>query len=218
MSLSSQIHMQELQGLARILHNVLFYDPTTDLIESLIEHEVIESWPTFSDSRAEVDAKAQIQAYLHAWSDEKTLALKLDYGQLFYGPGEPSAVPWGSVYLSEKQLLNGESTQALMAFYQQQGVSFELDSNQPVDHLGLFFAVLDQMLGQLAIEENEALRDTLTILLQQHLLPWSERCLSLMNQYAETHFYKGFATLTQAYLEEVCRVLQIVPMPTQLYR
>lgn len=215
---SSQINMQEFQGLARILHNVLFYDPTTDLIENLVEHKVIESWPTFSGSQTEIDAKTQIQAYLHAWSDDQTLALKLDYGQLFYGPGEPSAVPWGSVYLSEKQLLNGESTQALMAFYQQQGVSFELDSNQPVDHLGLFFAVLDQMFGQLAIEENEALGNSLVILLQQHLLPWSERCLVLMNQHAQTNFYKGFASLTQAYLDEVCRVLQIVPMPTQLYR
>ena len=127
-------------------------------------------------------------------------------------------MPWGSVYLSEKQLLNGESTQELMSFYQQQGIEFDLDSNQPVDHIGLFFAVLDQMFGQLAIEENEALRSTLVILLQQHLLPWSNRCLSLIQQHAETDFYRGIATLTQAYLDEVCRVLQIVPMPVQLYR
>ncbi len=218
MSPSSQVNMYELQGLARILHNVLFYDPTTDLIENFIEHQVIESWPTFSDSQAEVDAKAQIQGYLHAWKNDKALSLKLDYGQLFYGPGEPSAVPWGSVYLEEKQLLNGESTQALMAFYQQQGVSFELDSNQPVDHIGLFFAVMDPMLGQLAKEENQDINNTLTILLQQHLLPWASRCLTLMEQNAQTDFYKGFAILTQAYLDQLSHMLKIVPVSARLFR
>ncbi|MDD8059023.1 MULTISPECIES: TorD/DmsD family molecular chaperone [Shewanella] len=218
MSQSTQMNMQEFQSLARILHNVLFYDPTTELLENLIKYQVIESWPMFSGSQAEAQAKTQIQAYLQTWNNEQTLALKLDYGQLFYGPAEPSAVPWGSVYLSEKQLLNGESTQELMVFYQQQGVSFELDSNQPVDHIGLFFAVLDQMFAQLAIDENETLRSTLIILLQQHLLPWSARCLSLVQQHAQTDFYRGFAIFAQAYLDEVCRELQIVPLATQLYR
>jgi len=208
----------EYQGVARILHNVLFYDPSVDLIGSFIAHKSIESWPDYGLDDNESKAKQLIKNYLKHWSPEQQLSLKLDYGQLFYGPGEPSAAPWGSVYLSEKQLLNGESTQVLMSFYRERGIRFDLDSNQPIDHLGLFFAVLDQIFGQLSEEDSPELTGTCIILLQQHLLPWSGRCLELMHLQAESDFYRGGALLAQSYLDELSRSLQIVPISAQLFR
>lgn len=208
----------EYQGIARILHNVLFYDPSVDLIGSFIAHKSIDSWPDYSQDKNESLAKQLINNYLKHWSQEQSLSLKLDYGQLFYGPGDPSAAPWGSVYLSEKQLLNGESTQSLMRFYRERGIAFDLDSNQPIDHLGLFFAVLDQIFGQLSEEDTPELTGTCIILLQQHLLPWSDRCLELMHHHAESDFYRGIALLTKCYLDELTRSLQIVPISTQLFR
>ncbi len=206
----------EYQGVARILHNVLFFDPSIDLIGSFIAHKSIDSWPDYSQDESK--AKQSINNYLKHWSPEQSLSLKLDYGQLFYGPGDPSAAPWGSVYLSEKQLLNGESTQSLMTFYRERGITFELDSNQPIDHLGLFFAVLDQIFGQLSEEDNSELTGTCIILLQQHLLPWSDRCLELMHHHAESDFYRGIAELTKCYLDELTKSLQIVPIQAQLFR
>lgn len=211
--------LEEYQGLACILHNVLFFDPTAALIEGFKQHQVVESWPDYSETNEDETAKSLISSYLSSWSEDKLLPLKLDYAQLFYGPGEPTAAPWGSVYLSERQLLNGESTQALMQFYQEQQVSFDLDSNQPVDHLGLFFAVLDQIFTQLQQEEDsEILRHSAGILLQQHLLPWSGRCLEFMFNHATTDFYKGIALLTQNYLDEIAKALNVVPVTKQLFR
>ncbi|MGI2039505.1 TorD/DmsD family molecular chaperone [Shewanella frigidimarina] len=209
----------EYQGIARILHNVLFNDPTPELIQGFIEHDVAQSWPPFTESAKESSGRELLANYLGQWTEDKQQALKLDYAQLFYGPGEPNAVPWGSVYLSERQLLNDKSTMALKAFYHEQGISFELDSNQPVDHIGLFFAVLDQMFTQWdQTEDNEPLERSCMILLQQHLLPWSGRCLELMNEHARTDFYRGIAMLTQAYLDRLIQRLNLVPMTARLYR
>lgn len=208
----------EYQGVARILHNVLFFDPSIDLIGSFIAHKSIDSWPDYSHDESELQAKELIKNYLKHWSPEQKLSLKLDYGQLFYGPGDPSAAPWGSVYLSEKQLLNGESTLSLMNFYRERGIRFELGSNQPIDHLGLFFAVLDQIFGQLSEEGNPELTGICIVLLQQHLLPWSDRCLELMHHHAESDFYRGIALLTKSYLEQLTKSLQIVPISAQLFR
>jgi TorA maturation chaperone TorD len=208
----------EYQGLARILHNVLFYDPSVELIGSFIAFKTIDSWPEYSNDDCESQAKKLINNYLKYWSPEQRLSLKLDYGQLFYGPGEPTAAPWGSVYLSEKQLLNGDSTQSLMTFYRERGITFDLDSNQPIDHLGLFFAALDPIFGQLAEEDNPELVGSCIILLQQHLLPWSDRCLELMHQHAESDFYRGIALLTKSYLDELTKSLHIVPISAQLFR
>lgn len=219
MSLLNKQEIQEFQGIARILHHALFNDPSPGFIQDLIDHDVIQSWPDFTHSALETQGKTLLTDYLTQWSPAQQQALKLDYGQLFYGPGEPSAVPWGSVYLSERQLLNDKSTLALKAFYQEQGIGFSLDSNQPVDHIGLFFAVLDQMLNQWAqSEEKETTARSCIILLQQHLLPWSGRCLTLMQQHATTDFYRGIALLSQAYLEGLMQRLQLVPISARLYR
>ncbi|QQX79864.1 molecular chaperone TorD family protein [Shewanella sp. KX20019] len=219
MSLLSENEILEYQGIARILHNVLFNDPTPELIQSFIEHHAAQSWPQFTASERETSGRKLLLAYLGQWTSEKQQALKLDYAQLFYGPGEPNAVPWGSVYLSERQLLNDKSTLALKAFYQEHGISFKLETNQPVDHIGLFFAVLDQMFSQWTLtEDNEPLTRSCMILLQQHLLPWSDRCLELMIEHAETDFYRGIALLTQAYLEGLTQRLNLLPMTARLYR
>ncbi|MCZ4337896.1 molecular chaperone [Shewanella colwelliana] len=219
MSSLTEHELIEYQGIARILHNVLFNDPTPELIQKFIEHNVAQSWPEFTGSARESSGRELLSNYLGQWTADKQQALKLDYAQLFYGPGEPNAVPWGSVYLSERQLLNDKTTLALKAFYQEQGIGFELDTNQPVDHIGLFFAVLDQMLTQWAqTEDSEAIERSCMILLQQHLLPWSGRCLELMTEHARTDFYRGIALLTQAYLEGLIQRLNLVPMTARLYR
>ncbi|MDX1281035.1 molecular chaperone TorD family protein [Shewanella colwelliana] len=219
MSSLTEHELIEYQGIARILHNVLFNDPTPELIQKFIEHNVAQSWPEFTGSAQESSGRELLSNYLGQWTNKQQQSLKLDYAQLFYGPGEPNAVPWGSVYLSERQLLNDKTTLALKAFYQEQGISFELDTNQPVDHIGLIFAVLDQMLTQWAkTEDSEAIERSCMILLQQHLLPWSGRCLELMTEHAKTDFYRGIAQLTQAFLAGLIQRLNLVPMTVRLYR
>ncbi|MGL4837053.1 MAG: TorD/DmsD family molecular chaperone [Shewanella sp.] len=221
------IDFLEYQGLARILHHCLIRYPEQKLIQDLKECDIAGSWPEFGLREQNRAGRQLLGGYLQQMTlnamgemDAATLIeLKLDYGQLFFGPGEPNAVPQGSVYLSEEQLFNDRSTMALIDFYRANGIELQMDFPQPIDHIGLFFAVLDQSFGRLAAEpNNQALTRMIQVLLQLHLLPWAFRCFELAHQYAATDFYRGLALLGYDFLQQLQQDFQILPIATRLYR
>lgn len=219
MSSDNRFDFEAGQGLARILHNVLLNYPTAEMVDSFNVHGVAETWPEFSHSSDNKAGRAALIAYLSQWSADQLNELKLDYGQLFFGPGEPNAMPWGSVYLGEQQLLNDKSTVELMGFYQQHGISFSLEYKQPLDHIALFFAVIDQLLGLLVVNPNdESVRRTLSVLLQQHMLPWSHRCFELAIEHAQTDFYRGIAYLALDFQKVLAEEFNLVAMSARLHR
>ncbi|QFU20641.1 molecular chaperone TorD family protein [Shewanella eurypsychrophilus] len=209
----------DLQAIARVLHNVLLDYPSETSIDCLAENRLGDTWPNLTHSKENQQGKVLLDRFLAKWNPEQINELKLDYGQLFFGPGEPTAMPWGSVYLGEEQLLNDKSTIALMAFYKQNGISFELAQNQPLDHIALFYAVLDQLLSQLVAEpSNKAVYETMVILIQQHMLPWSGRCLTLAVENAQTDFYKGIALLALDFQAALISEFNIIPVATRLFK
>ncbi|MEC4728737.1 molecular chaperone TorD family protein [Shewanella sp. D64] len=210
---------QELQGIARVLHNVFLSYPSEEMIHTFVEDRLDESWPQLAGSENNRQGKVLLQAFFSQWKPEQLTELKLDYGQLFFGPGEPTAMPWGSVYVGEQQLLNDKSTLELMAFYKQHEISFKLDYHQPLDHIGLFYGVIDQLLGMLLLEpENQQAKETLVVLLQRHMLPWSGRCLQLAKTHATTDFYKGIALLAEDFEAVLSNQFKLVPMSMRLFR
>ncbi|QQX78977.1 molecular chaperone TorD family protein [Shewanella sp. KX20019] len=213
----------EYQGLARILHHCLIRHPEAELVQGLKDCDVAGSWPEFAHREQNIQGREAFAAFLQQWpnddNSEQLIELKLDYGQLFFGPGEPNAVAQGSVYLSEAQLLNDRSTMALKDFYQVHGVDVDMDYPQPVDHIALFFAVLDQTFGRLEVEsDNLALIRFTQVLLQQHFLPWAYRCFELALAHANTDFYRGIALLGNDLLLQMQQDFQLVPKETRLYR
>ncbi|MCL1139004.1 TorD/DmsD family molecular chaperone [Shewanella pneumatophori] len=223
----SSIDFVEYQGLARILHHCLIRYPEADFIQGLKECDVAGSWPEFGGREQNRTGRQLLGDFLEQWStdveaaefEKAVITLKLDYGQLFFGPGEPTAVPHGSVYLCEEQLINDRTTVELMDFYRAHGVELQLDYKQPMDHIGLFFAVLDQTFGRLQTEtDNQALLRFTQVLLQQHLLPWAFRCCELAVEHARTDFYRGIALLTSDFLAQLQQDFQIVALDKRLYR
>ncbi|NKF52740.1 molecular chaperone TorD [Shewanella sp. WXL01] len=220
--------LQELQAVARILHNVLIDYPSEQSVNYFVKHNLAQQWPNFHDENpantTDCDqGKLLLQKYLTNWHADKITDLKLDYGQLYFGPGEPKAMPWGSVYLGEQGILNDDSTIALMDFYKQQGVSFELKHQQPVDHIALFYAVIDQLIEMMltAVADNEdsnGTQRTLCILLQQHLLTWSGRCHELAQQHAQTDFYRAIAMLAADFEQALANTLKVIPVTQRLFR
>ncbi|MFC1520464.1 molecular chaperone [Pseudomonadota bacterium] len=209
----------ELQAIARLLHNVLLDYPTEDSIQYFVSNQLNLTWPALQDSEANKQGKSLLGQFFSQWHPEQINNIKLDYGQLYFGPGEPNAMPWGSTYLGEQQILNDDSTISLMNFYKQLGISFELKFNQPVDHIALFYAVIDQLLQQLIDEpDNKPAKEALMVLLQQHMLPWSGRCHELAIKHAETDFYKGIALLASDFENVLAKTLNIIPMPMRLFR
>ena len=210
---------QELQAIARVLHNVFLSYPDEEMINTFVENQLDETWPELTGSETNQQGKKLLNSFFSQWQLEQLTELKLDYGQLFFGPGEPTAMPWGSVYLGEQQLLNDRTTLELMAFYKQHEISFKLDYHQPLDHIGLFYGVIEQLLGMLLLEsENQQAKDTLVVLLQRHMLPWSGRCLQLAKTHATTDFYKGIALLAEDFEAVLSNQFKLVPMPMRLFR
>ncbi|MEC4727447.1 molecular chaperone TorD family protein [Shewanella sp. D64] len=209
----------ELQAIARVLHNVFLSYPDEAMMDNFIVSQLDETWPELTSSDTHHQGIALLKSFFSQWQPEKITELKLDYGQLFFGPGEPAAMPWGSVYLGEQQLLNDKSTVELMAFYKHHEISFKLDYHQPLDHIALFYGVIDQLLDLLILEpDNKRAQDTLVVLLQRHMLLWSGRCLVLSKTHAETDFYKGVALLAEDFEMVLVNQFKLVPMPMRLYK
>ncbi|PKG59159.1 molecular chaperone, partial [Shewanella sp. GutDb-MelDb] len=182
----------EFQAIARVLHNVLMRYPNFESIQSFKDSNLGGNWPQLANSKYYKEGKCLLSLYCRTWSSVKLNDLKLDYGQLFYGPGKPVAMPWGSIYLGEQQLLNDDSTLSLKRFYKKNEISFDLEYNQPSDHIALIYAALDRLLEQAAENmENENVLDIIKVLMLQHMLPWTSRCLELIIKHANTDFYKG---------------------------
>lgn len=208
------VDFEVLQGMARVLSNVLYNYPDEAQLDKFSAGELGDRWPVNSSM------SERLQQVLNLWQqaspDERSeliLGLKVDYGQLFFGPASPKSAPWGSVYTSATGLLNERSTLELMDFLRSNGIDVKTAYTQPVDHIGLIFAVIDQLLQELVADpQNPRARALLHTLLQQHLLPWSGRCLGLAQQHAETDYYRCFAKLADDFLKQLSDLFGIVPV------
>jgi TorA maturation chaperone TorD len=213
--------LQDLQAIANVLHSVLTVYPESDLINTFKQQDIVENWPKLLATDPDNKGLTHLKAYIDQWTDneEELLKLKLEYGVLFYGPGTPLAAPWGSAYTSSSQLLNDHSTITLKRFYAANNINIDMKMNEPVDHIGLIFAVLSFLLNKAAEEpQNSYLQQAINELLEQHLLPWAYRCLELAYSHAETDYYRGFSILAREYLLYLEQTFELTPKKIAIYR
>jgi TorA maturation chaperone TorD len=213
--------LNELKAISNILHSVLMIYPEAELLNQFKEQNLAKDWPRLTNSKRESQALDELSRFLTQWSDnnDALIKLKLDYGTVFYGPNTPKATPWGSTYLSPSQLLNDSSTIELTQFYIQHGINIKAESNEPIDHIGLFMAVLSFLLER--IIENPDVDDyklVFTELLEVHLLPWSRRCLQLADENADSDYYKGFSKLGLEFFDYLIEVFNLQVKIRSIYR
>lgn len=201
--------LQNLQGIANVLQKVLLQLPDAQLINEFKANELAACWPRLTGSARESRALEGLAQFCLTWGDtsDELIAVQLDYGKLFNGPGTPVAAPWGSVYQSASGLLNEASTLELMAFYRRHQINIDFGRNEPVDHIGLVLAVIAYLLDKLAhtAEPGQAAPEQVAYVLQSllklHVLPWVTECLSLAEHHAQTGFYLSLAALGKEYFE-----------------
>ncbi|MBB1383034.1 molecular chaperone TorD family protein [Shewanella sp. SR41-2] len=213
--------LQDLQAIANVLHSVLTIYPESDVINTFKHQDIVENWPKLLATDSDHKGLTYLKAYLAQWEgeEEELIKLKLDYGMLFYGPGTPLAAPWGSAYTSSSQLLNDFSTVTLKQFYAANDINIGMRTNEPLDHIGLIFAVLSFLLNK-AMEEpqNPYFQKAINELLEQHLLPWAYRCLDLAYSHAETDYYKALSILAKEYLLYLEKTFELNPKRIAIYR
>ncbi|MGL5666913.1 MAG: TorD/DmsD family molecular chaperone [Shewanella sp.] len=213
--------LQELKAISNILHSVLMIYPEAELLNKFKEQKLAQNWPRLTQSKREVQGLGELYRFLTNWNGtyDELIKLKLDYGSIFYGPETPKATPWGSTYLSPSQLLNDSSTIELKKFYAKHGINIKAESNEPIDHIGLFMAIINFILGK--IIENPDIDDyrlVLTDLLEIHLLPWGKRCLKLAVENADTDYYKGFSKLGMEFLDYLTEYFHLQVKIRSIYR
>ncbi len=190
----------------RTLGSLLYHPPLSQhnvaLLEALAKSDWAADWPV---SISESTVGLIRQGLDSTWRQQLAMA----YQQLFIGPDALPAPPWGSVYLDRESVLFGESTLALRQWLHQQGIAALSPPTEPEDHIGLLL-----MLAAWLAENNT---EALAVLLEQHLLPWAGRYLTLLEAGAGHPFYQGVAQLAQATLADWRQRCRAEPCSSRLY-
>lgn len=175
----------------RTLGMLLYYPPLSTTNASLLEVLTSSAWEHEWPPIAGLEnAAALIRQGLGApWRN----TLEATYQRLFIGPHALPAPPWGSVYLDPEGVLFGESTLALRRWLEEANIAVDKREGEPEDHIGLLL-----LLAAWLADNNPSL---LNDLVGQHVLTWSGRYLTLLEQGAGHPFYQGMAQLTRLTLE-----------------
>lgn len=105
------------------------YEPDRDL---LVEERVCENlWALMQECAPEAAMAASSMAV--ALQEQSQEQLSIDYAALFVGPFTLIAAPYGSVYMDQGRRVMGDSTLDVLRFYQEAGLSVDVD--EPADHV-----------------------------------------------------------------------------------
>ncbi|EJD6044062.1 molecular chaperone [Providencia rettgeri] len=192
--------------LLRILGACFYYSPQSETLKNLFP--VLPEIPTLYSWQ---DAE-QIQELCTKLSAIQADEISYDYSILFEGQGSMPAPPWGSVYLEHDNTVMGESTAEYRNFLQSKGLVTNTGVREPEDQFGLIMMAI----SALAEQGQEA---AITVLFEQHLLPWAYRYLALVQQSkTETLFYPCLAQITEIYLKSLQQELGLSPAKVELFR
>ena len=197
-------YVAELMAVSRLFSTFYVEGPSERFVRSLIAHDAAAHWPVHGDDERYVNALTKLSHALTAWRPSDTTVLQSEHAELFVGPGPQKAPPWGSVYLSEERLLMGPSTLALERFLKTRGIHYVLKENQPLDHIGLCFGILaqllEQRLGEVAGGDEVAAEEAIQTFLQDHFLTWADQCIALQLKHARSEFQTSLASLAELFL------------------
>ncbi|WP_299802591.1 molecular chaperone TorD family protein [uncultured Shewanella sp.] len=179
-----------------ILAANMYHDPSDKILEMYQENNFNLCYPLLSESKTRSEGVALISNYMKQYSSEQLPELRLDFNQLFIGPGKMKVPLWGSYYLSEDNLLCGPSTQKLQDRIDALGITINTidGDNQPIDHLSLVLQLVEYTIKQNKTFELQAV-------VAEHLAPWAYRVAELTIKHAKTNFYLGWGLLLKDYLD-----------------
>lgn len=200
--------------LGRVIYNFPSNEERT-WFQSIIEEDVFSEVP-FAAGNEETNVGLKL---LQGWgkdglTDEKFLSMQADYTRLFMGPDKVIAAPWESVYFNKERLVFQEQTLEVRNWYRRFGLEAEKIHREPDDHIGLELLFLSRLaaLGVQALNEQDNARfrellDAQREFFKKHLGIWALTWCGLVEENAQTGFYKGVAYLTHGALSTLSEVL-----------
>lgn len=202
-----------------LLSKVLYSYPEKAWLQSLADQDIFAELPLGND---QPDAQAGL-VLLQGWANsvrggmttEMFDDLCSDYTRLLIGPGKVIAAPWESVYFSDERLIFTEQTLKVRSWYQRFHLEIPNLYKEPDDHIGLEFAFVAHLTRQALIcleqQERTAFENILTAqrqFLAEHLLTFAPRWCKLVQDNANTDFFRGISLLTSGVLTEIATIMQ----------
>ncbi len=148
--------------------------------------------------------------------------LDQDFQSLFMVPLGRYVTPYEAVYRDEREvggtrvrgLLMGPSTLAVKQLYREAGAAISEDFKDLPDHIGLELACMEFLCTAEAqaweaedLAELHRVRGFERRLLQDHLLQWVPALCGCIRERAAGSFYRGIASLIEAYLAREAETL-----------
>ncbi|MDR1014592.1 MAG: molecular chaperone TorD family protein [Coriobacteriales bacterium] len=137
--------------------------------------------------------------------------LATDFTMCFDGvetADEQVAVPYASVFLGEKALLNQEPRHEVYRFYRSEAVRLKSGVNLPEDHLSFeleFLAILSdraaEALGEGGVDEAARCLRQSQEFIRGHVLTWLGLFAERAERILKTRFYRGALKAVRGYLE-----------------
>ena len=142
-------------------------------------------------------------------------ALDQEFQSLFMVPLGRYVTPYEAVYRDEREvgdtlvrgLLMGPSTLVVKQLYREAGAAISEEFKDLPDHVGLELACMEFLCAAEArawdredLEEVRRVRGLQRRLVHEHLLQWVPALCARIRERAAGPFYRGIASLTEAYL------------------
>ena len=205
-----RLTLEELDGQAAactVLSRVLLSAPDRRVLDGTRRADMLAAWP-LPPSEPTSRGLAAWQRSASAAEDER--AVRRDHRRLFIGPGPLLAPPYESVHRSVDRLVFEEQTLQVRAVYAEHGLAAPRLDREPDDHIGLELDLL-ATLSLRAIDALEAddpaaadaLQAAQRSFLVDHLLRWAPGLMRLIEDQADTDFYRGVGALGAGLLEEL---------------
>jgi putative dimethyl sulfoxide reductase chaperone len=181
-----------------------FYQPEKKLFEEEKVcqnlHDLFEHFSTEAQSSASC-----MSAAMQNSSEEE---LQIAHAQLFVGPFELKASPYGSTYLEKTRRIMGDSTMEVLKHYQKAGL--EVDIKQPPDHIAIELEFLSYLCALEAeslhngdIKKAAELQAEQKLFLDRYILPWAPQFAQNIRSGTKCKFYLCLADCFEFFLKQL---------------
>lgn len=194
---------QQISLYGRLLGACFYYEPSDSRIVGVLDFFRQPNWM----QEWEIPTSEKLTALIKQGLKQD---LTEQYQNLFIGPNELLAPPWGSVYLDPECVIFGHSLLALRDFLKRHQIVFQSQQDEPEDHIGLML-----MLAAYLAENRPHL---LAEFLSQHLLTWAPHFLSQLANVENHPFYQGLAQLALITLDDWKLKLNLLVPDVRFYR
>lgn len=199
-----------------LLGKALYLVPDKEWLDPLVDDELFAQSPFAGDQIFVLKGLALLSAWSHSFNENSLSELKIDHTRMFTGMFKIPTAPWESVYFSDERLVFQEGTLDVRAWYRRFGLETIEYQREPDDHIGLELLFMAHLagLGLAACEAGDLERlneifEAQRGFLSAHLLRWGPLWCSLVEEHAQTNFYRGLALVLHGALLEMAKILEL---------